>query len=82
MKEYIIKFSELLDDDGEVTYQELWSENYDDSFHFSVCNLDDHPEDAIIKRDLFSASDFIKAVELGMNIANRGYDKIIVDKVI
>ena len=64
MKEYIIKFSELVDDDGEVTYQELWSENYDDSFRFSVCTLDDCPEDAIIKRDLFSASDFLRLLSL------------------
>lgn len=43
---------------------------------FWVNNLCECPEDAIIGRDLFDASDFINAVEYGMNLAKLGYTDI------
>ena len=43
---------------------------------FSVYNLNECPEDAIISRDLFNAWDFIKTIELGMKLAKEGYTKL------
>lgn len=43
---------------------------------FSVCNLCECPEDAIIGRDLFDAHDFVRAVEYGMKLAKDGYTSI------
>lgn len=43
---------------------------------FSVANLDDCPEDAIIGRDLFDAYDYLEAVQYGMELAKQGYDGV------
>ena len=43
---------------------------------FSCSNLDDCPEDAIIGRDLFDGYDYIKALKLGMKLAEEGYTEI------
>ena len=80
MKEFELKFSEHKGEYG-VTEQEVWSDIPDEKVSFSVYNLCECPEDAIIGRDLFDASDFIRAVELGFRIAKRGYDEIIVTEV-
>lgn len=47
-----------------------------DKLCFSVANLDDCPEDAIIGRDLFDAYDYLKAVRYGMELAKQGYDSV------
>lgn len=53
----------------------------DDKMVFSVWNLNECPEDAIIGRDLFDEQDFINAVKLGMMLAQEGYtDCKIVDE--
>lgn len=53
----------------------------EDNMVFSVWNLDECPEDAIIGRDLFDEHDFIKAVKLGMKLAQEGYtDCKVVDE--
>ena len=53
----------------------------EDNMVFSVWNLDECPEDAVIGRDLFDEHDFIKAVQLGMKLAQEGYtDCKIVDE--
>lgn len=80
MKEFELKYSEH-GDGYEVTGQEVWSDNPDEKVSFSVYNLCECPEDAIIGRDLFDATDFIRAVELGFRIAKRGYDNIVVTEV-
>lgn len=55
--------------------------NNNDDMVFSVCNLNECPEDAVIGRDLFDEQDFINAVKLGMQLAQEGYtDCKIVDK--
>ena len=52
-----------------------------DNMVFSVWNLNECPEDAVIGRDLFDEQDFIKAVKLGMQLAQEGYtDCKIVDE--
>lgn len=43
---------------------------------YRVSNLWDCPEDACISRDLFSAEDFIAAVNFGMLLAQDGYTGI------
>lgn len=53
----------------------------DDNMVFSVYNLNECPEDAIIGRDLFDEHDFINAVKLGMKLAQEGYtDCKIIDE--
>lgn len=46
---------------------------------FSVCDLSDCPEDAIIGRSLFDANDYIDTLHLGMQLAKEGYDDIEVE---
>lgn len=48
----------------------------DIKFYFSVCNLDECPEDAIIGRDLFDATDYLQALRLGIKLAKAGYDDV------
>lgn len=43
---------------------------------FSVYNLADCPEDAIIGRSLFSAYNWLEAVKYGMALASQGYDDV------
>ena len=43
---------------------------------FSVSNLSECPEDAIIGRDLFDASDYLRAVKYGIALAKQGYDDV------
>lgn len=47
-----------------------------DMMQFSVGNLCECPEDAIIGRDLFDADDYIRAVKTGMRLAQEGYTDI------
>lgn len=47
-----------------------------DSMVFSAWNLNACPEDAVIGRDLFDELDFIKAVKLGISLAQQGYDDV------
>lgn len=52
-----------------------------DKMVFSVWNLNECPEDAVIGRDLFDEQDFINAVKIGMKLAQEGYtDCKIVDE--
>ena len=78
IKEYVIKFSD--NERYDYRRQEVWSDNRDEKVSFSVYDMSECPEDAIIGRDLFDAHDFIKAVKLGFKIAKRGYDKIRVEE--
>lgn len=50
-----------------------------DMMQFSVRNLSEYPEDAIIGRDLFDADDYIRAVKTGMKLAQEGYTDIDVE---
>lgn len=56
-----------------VDFQKL--EWYHDNFkgNFSVHDLCECPEDAIIGRDLFDVDDFISAVRFGMSLRDKGY---------
>lgn len=47
-----------------------------DNLLFNVYNLIDYPEDALISRDLFSASQYLEAVRYGIELAKQGYDEV------
>lgn len=49
----------------------------DNDINFGVCNLTDCPEDAIIGRDLFNSDDYIRALNKGIELANKGYTKVV-----
>ena len=66
------------EEDYDITYQCLKDEN--GKVIFSVCNLSETPEDAIIRRDLFSAGDYLDAVRLGIKLANFGYTDVVIAK--
>jgi hypothetical protein len=57
-----------------VTYESVRDE--EDGYLFSVSNLNECPEDAIIGRDLFDAHDYLKAVRYGIELAKQGYDEV------
>lgn len=46
---------------------------------YCVENLDQCPEDAIVDRDLFSAEDYIAAIQLGMAMREKGYTDVSVE---
>lgn len=68
-------FEEIDEYEDEVRYQEI--SNKDNDISFSVHNMDFCPEDAIISRDLFSADDYIKVLNKGIELAKKGYDKVV-----
>lgn len=75
MAEQKIKVYGLVEDEdeyGEVFYQKLYDKEEQMAF-FTVSNLNECPEDAIIGRDLFDAADYIKAVRRGIKLAKQGY---------
>lgn len=68
------------DYDDRDTYQEINSQEH--NICFSVCNLEWNPEDAIIGRSLFTADDYIQALNKGIELAKKGYDKVIYERVV
>lgn len=78
-KDYIIYFSD--NENYEEHCQKVWSDNEDEKLWYMVYDLTDYPGDATIERDLFSGYDFIKAIKLGMRLAQQGYDNIVVKEV-
>lgn len=50
-----------------------------DMMQFSVGNLCECPEDAIIGRAMFDADNYIRAVRIGMNLAQEGYTDLDVE---
>lgn len=54
-------------------YQEISDEL---GCRFSVSNLGECPEDAMIGRELFDASDYLRAVRYGIELAKQGYDEV------
>lgn len=78
-KELVLDYSEEIDEYEGCRYQGLSSEN--EKIYFCVNNLCECPEDAIIGRDLFDADDYVKALELGMELARKGYTKIKINEI-
>lgn len=77
-KLYNLTIEERYDSYGECVEQEV---SDDDKVIFSVGNLDECPEDAIIERDLFTAEQYIRAIEFGIKLANQGYAGINVIRI-
>lgn len=46
---------------------------------YSVCNLNECPEDAIIARNLVSSYEIVKFIEMGMKLAADGYTSVSVE---
>ena len=65
-------------EDYDIVFQRLKDEN--DKTLFTVGNLNETPEDAIIGRDLFDAGDYLAAVRLGIKLANFGYTDVVIAK--
>lgn len=79
MKTFKLKLKEEIDSYGECYFQKLWSE--DGKIQYSVSNLCECPEDATIDRDLVSANEIVDFIELGMKLAEKGYNKISIEEV-
>lgn len=78
MEEPKIKVYGLEEDEdeyGEVHYQKIYDKEEDKRL-FSVSNLCECPEDAIIGRSLFDAVDYIRAVKRGIELAKQGYTDV------
>lgn len=73
MKTKILTLFVNKDEWNDIQSEELMNE---DEMLFSVYNLNECPEDAIIGRNLFDADDYIKAVRYGMELARQGYDDV------
>lgn len=70
-KPYTFKVYEE-EEDYCIIYQRV--EDQEGKDIFVAYNLDQCPEDAIIGRELFTAQQFLRAVQLGMNLAAQGYN--------
>ncbi len=78
-KPLVLDYSESKDDYEDVRGQELYNEI--EKIDFSVYNLADCPEDAIIGRDLFTADNYIDALHKGMELAKKGYTDIEINEI-
>lgn len=78
-KVLILDYSESKDDYGDVRGQELSNKN--EKISFIAYNLCECPEDAIIGRDLFTADDYISALSLGIELAQKGYTDIEINEI-
>ena len=72
------------EEDGFDTYHRIEDVTNDPNvnLHFRASDLCEFPEDATLFRDLFNGWDYIEAVELGMKLANLGYDNIEAEHII
>lgn len=78
-KPLVLDYSESKDYYEDIRGQELYNEI--EKINFSVYNLADCPEDAIIGRDLFTADDYIDALCKGMELAKKGYTDIEINEI-
>lgn len=65
--------------EGVVESQELLDPDDDMRLVFDVRNFTYCPEDAIVERGLFNASDYIKALNKGIELAKAGYDRVEIE---
>lgn len=49
--------------------------------YFKAYDMCECPEDATLNRDLFDGYDYLAAIELGMELAQLGYDRIEVEHI-
>lgn len=72
-----VTINEEEDDYESMIYAQEVSCEDEPQVRYSVCNLTDCSEDAIIGRDLVSAERYIKILELGMTLGRKGYDCVV-----
>ena len=72
------------EEDGFDTYHRIEdvTNDPDVNLSFRASDLSECPEDATLNRDLFNGWDYIEAIELGMLLANLGYDSIEVEHIV
>lgn len=70
-----VYYTEDMDSWGDGSQTIVDEEN---DINFNVYNLMDCPEDAIIGRGLFNSDDYIRALNKGIELANKGYRKVVV----
>lgn len=75
---YRVNFYHSEDNYGHEYCHEIQSETVDSGvyLYFKAYDMCECPEDATLSRDLFDGDDYIRAIELGMKLANLGYDEI------
>lgn len=78
-KEFVIKYSD--NHSFEHRQQEAWIDDEMYECDFSVYDLCECPEDAIIGRDLFDIKKYAEAITLGFQIACDGYTRLIFKEV-
>lgn len=79
IKKYV--YNEKFDDyDGLIERQELLDPDDDMRLVFDVNNFTFCPEDAIIERGLFNASDYIRTLNKGIELAKAGYDRVEIEE--
>ncbi len=66
------------EEDFYTQYQSLTCSD-EPNVKYSVYNLCECPEDAIIDRDLFSADQYIATLNLGIKLAKKGYTKVVAE---
>lgn len=81
-KPYKVKFYHN-DNEGYDTYHRIEDETNDPDVNlsFRANDLCECPEDATLFRALFNGWDYIETIELGMKLANLGYDSIEVEHI-
>lgn len=79
---YKVKFYHN-DNEGFDTYNRIEdvTNDPDVNLSFSASDLCECPEDATLFRALFNGWDYIETIELGMKLANLGYDNIEVEHI-
>lgn len=78
MKLFVKIVEEYDNYNGLPDYQEVTCEK-EPEISYSVCNLWECPEDAIIGRSLVSADEYLDILELGMKLGQKGYTKIEIE---
>ena len=78
IKKYVCQ-EEFDDCGGVVESQELLDPDDNMRLVFDVRNFTFCPEDAIIERGLFNASDYIRTLNKGIELAKAGYDRVEIE---
>lgn len=60
---------------GDITSEDIYNKEH--GIHFSVYNLTECPEDATVSRSLFSGEQYIRALNKGIELAQKGITKVI-----
>lgn len=82
-KPYKVRFYHEEDNYGHEYCHEIQNvtEDPDATMYFRAYDMCEYPEDATLNRDLFNGDDYIEVIELGMLLANLGYDSIEVEHI-